>query len=103
MAKLTKKDVLHVASLAKLKLSEKEIKKFIPQLSNIIDFIGQLSEVDVKGVEPTSQTTGLENVEREDKINPDQSLSVDQALSGTDKTHNGYFVVDAILTERTDK
>lgn len=103
MSKLTKKDVLHVAKLAKLDLTEKEVEKFTNQLSGIVEFVGQLAEVDVKGVEPTSQTTGLENVYRQDQLNPTQTLTQDQSLSGTDKTHNGYFVVDAILTERTDK
>ena len=103
MAKLKTSDVLHVAKLAKLDLTEKEIEKFTDQLSNIVNFIGQLSEVDVKSMEPTSQTTGLENVYREDKLNPNQTLSVDESLSGTDKDYNNYFKVDAILTERTDK
>ncbi len=103
MTKLTKKDVLHVANLAKLNLTEEEIKKFTSQLSSIVDYISQLSEVDVKNIEPTTQTTGLEDIYREDETNVDQTLTQEKALSGTDKIHNGYFVVDAILTERTDK
>lgn len=103
MATLTKQDVLHVAKLAKLNLTDEEIAKFTPQLSTIVDFVSQLSEVDVKDVEPTSQTTGLENIYREDEPRTKQSLTNDEALSGTDKTYNGYFVVDAILSERTDK
>ena len=101
MIKLTKKDVLHVAKLSNLKLSDSEIKKFTPQLSKIVEFIGNLNEVDTKNIEATSQTTGLTNVLRDDIVKPEISLSQDQALSGTDKTHNGYFKVSAILTERT--
>ncbi len=101
MARLTKQEVLHVAKLAKLELTPQEVEKFTDQLSNIVDFISQLQEVDVKGIEPTSQTTGLENVFRNDKIVP--SLNVGDALSGTDETHNGYFKVGAILAERSDK
>lgn len=103
MAKLTKSDINHVAKLANLKLIDEEIDKFSPQLSSIVDFVSQLSEVDVEGVEPTNQTTGLEDVYREDEVKLEQQLSSDQALSGTDNVHNGYFVVDAILTERSDK
>lgn len=103
MAKLTKADVLHVAKLAKLKLTEKEVEKFLSQLSSIVDYISELSEVDTKGVEPTSQTTGLINVLRDDKANPNQTLSAQKAVSGTDKVHNNLFVVDAILKERSDK
>lgn len=103
MTRLTKEEVLHIAKLAKLNLSDEKIAKFTEQLSKVVDFVSQLSEVDVKGIEPTSQTTGLENVYREDKKSAKESLNEDGALSGTDKAYNGYFKVDAILTERTDK
>lgn len=103
MAKLTRDDVLHVAKLAKLTLSEKEIERFRKQLSEVISYISQLSEVDTKGIDATSQTTGLENVKREDEINSQNCLSQEEALSGTDKAHNGYFKVKAILEERSDK
>ncbi len=103
MVKLTKDEVLHVAKLAKLDLTEDEIEKFTPQLSNVINFVSELSEADTQDVEPTSQTTGLENIRREDKAISGDSLTQDQSLSGTDKTHNGYFRVKAILEGRTDK
>ena len=90
MARLTKKDVLHVANLAKLTLTPKEITKFQEQLSKIVDYISQLSEVDTLNLESTSQTTGLENVFRSDEVKP-ESFSQDEALAGTDKTHNGYL------------
>lgn len=103
MANLTKDDVLHVANLAKLELTEDEIKKFTPQLSDIINRISELNKVDTSGVEPTSQTTGLENVYRDDAVDATKSFTQEQALSGSDKTYNGYFKVKAILSERTDK
>lgn len=102
MAKLTKKDVLHVAELAKIKITDSEVKKFLPQLSKIVEFVGLLDEVDTKGVEQTSQTTGLKNVLREDKIKP-SVINLDDAISATDNVHNGFFKVKAILSERTDK
>jgi len=103
MSKLTKDDVAHVADLAKLNLSESEITEFLPQLSSIIEYIASLNEVDTEGVAPTAQVTGLTNVYRNDEINSIGILSQDEALSGTDKMHNGYFKVKAILSERTDK
>jgi len=103
MAKLTKQDVLHVAKLAKLPLTDNEVGKFTDQLSAIVSYMDELNKVDTSSVEPTSQTTGLENVFRNDEIKPDQILSQDAALSGSDKTYNGYFKVDAILAERSDK
>lgn len=103
MTKLTKAGVLHVAKLAKLNLTEKEVERYSMQLSSVVDFISELSEVDTKDTEPTSQTTGLENIFREDMVKPENTLTQDQAISGTDETHNGYFKVGAILSERTDK
>lgn len=103
MAKLTNDDVLHVAKLAKLDLTKSEVDKFASQLSNVIDYFGELSKAETEGVEATSQTTGLENVYREDIAQNSKSLSQDEAISGTDNTHNGYFKVKAILEGRTDK
>lgn len=102
MVNLSKADVLYVAKLAKLNLTGAEIEKFLPQLSSIVDYISELSQVDTEGIEPTSQTTGLENVYREDVVAP-SSINQDAVLSGTNSTHNGYFKVGAILTERSDK
>ena len=100
MAKLTTDEVKHIAKLSRLNLTEEEIKKFQGQLSKIVDYISQLSEVDTSALVPTSQTTGLENVFRLDEIKL-SSLNQDEALSGTDKTYNGYFVVDAILDKES--
>jgi len=93
--KLTIEGVKHVAKLANLSLTEKEIKKFLPQLSSILDYVSKLQEVNTDNVEPTSQVTGLENVFREDKIRP--SLSEEETLSNTKKKYNHYFKVKAIF------
>jgi aspartyl-tRNA(Asn)/glutamyl-tRNA(Gln) amidotransferase subunit C len=102
MARLSKADVLHVAKLAKLKLTESEIEKFLPQLSSVVEHISELSKVDTSGIEPTSQTTGLTDVFRGDEIK-ESDITQDKALSGTEQTHNGYFKVPAILEGRSDK
>lgn len=102
MANLTKKDVNHVAELANLKLTEQEVLKFLPQMSKIIEFVGTLGEVDTDNVLPTSQTTGLTNVLREDIVKVDESLTQEEALSGS-SGFNGFFEVDAVLTERTNE
>lgn len=65
---LNKKEVLHIARLARLELSDKEVKKFQTQLSEILEYVGQLQKVDTKGVEPISQVTGLQNVTRGDTV-----------------------------------
>ncbi len=103
MAKLTVADVKHVANLAKLDLSEAELKKFLSQLSSIVDYISELSQVDTSNVEPAGQTTGLTDIYRGDMVRTERILTQDEALSGTDKIYNGYFKVKAILSERSDK
>lgn len=102
MTKLTNDDVLHVSKLANLPLTDDEITKFKGQLSSIVSYIDELGEVDVSDVVPTSQTTGLENVFREDEIQAMRILTQEDALSGTEETHNGYFVVDNVLTEKKE-
>lgn len=97
MAKLSSNDTKHVAKLAKLELTEEETKKFQKQLSSVLDYIDELDEVDTKNIEPTSQTTGLTNVLREDKIDAIRILTLDEALSGKDDTQNGLFVVPQII------
>jgi aspartyl-tRNA(Asn)/glutamyl-tRNA(Gln) amidotransferase subunit C len=92
MAKLTKKDVLHVADLAKIILTDSEITKFTTQLSAVLDYMNELNEVDTSKTEPTSQTTGLVNVYRDDVVSSEQSL-----------TYDTPFSVGAILKDRTDK
>ena len=103
MAKLTKSDVEHVADLSNLKLTDSEKERFLDQLSKIVEFVGELSIVDTEGIEPTSQTTGLKNVLREDVIKTEYILSQDKALSGTDNGHNNLFKVPAILSERSSE
>ncbi len=103
MTKLTKDDVLHVAKLAKLNIKEDEIDKYTSQLSSILNHFNELNEVDTNNVQPTSQTTGLTNIFRTDVVTTEGALSQDEALSGTEEIHNGYFKVKAILEERTDK
>jgi len=63
---LSKKDVEHIALLARLGLTEAEKEKFALQLSSILDYFEQLKEVNTDKVEPSAQVTGLENVMRPD-------------------------------------
>lgn len=97
MAGLTLDDTKHVAKLAKLDLTPTEIKKFTGQLSKVIDLINELNEVDTDNIEPTSQTTGLTNITREDEIDETNVLTQEDALSGKDDTKNGFFVVPQLI------
>lgn len=64
---LTKEEVKHIAELARIGVSEKEMEKYQKDMSAILDWMEQLKEVDVTGVEPTAHITGLKNITRADK------------------------------------
>lgn len=64
---ISKKDVEHIAKLARLGLSDKEKDKYSKELSEILDYMKKLSRVDTKSIEPTAQVTGLENIFRKDE------------------------------------
>jgi len=64
---ISKKEVKNIADLARVGINDEEINNFSQDLSSILDWMEQLNEVDVAGVEPTAHITGLENRIREDK------------------------------------
>lgn len=99
MAGLNVSDTKQVAKLAKLDITKPEIEKFTNQLSQIIDHIKELSSLNTDNIEPTSQTTGLTNVLRDDEIVVTNCLSNEEAISGKDDTENGFFVVPQILNK----
>ena len=68
MATLSDDDVRHIAELARLTLSDGEVKKFSKELTSILDYIDMLKEVDTSNVEPTAQVTGLTNSFRDDEV-----------------------------------
>ena len=65
-----REQVLHVAKLARLRLSDEEIERMSSELSGILDHIEKIEELDLDGVEPTSHVVNLENVLRPDKPRP---------------------------------
>lgn len=92
---IDEKQVRHVAQLARLRLSPEELMHFSTQLSRILDYINQLSEVDTESVEPLSHPLDLQNVFREDKARP--SLPRDEALANAPVTRDGFFLVPPVL------
>jgi aspartyl-tRNA(Asn)/glutamyl-tRNA(Gln) amidotransferase subunit C len=95
--KAMKINVPHVAQLANLTLTPDEIKKFEKQLSEVLEYVKQLDNVDTKDVVPTSQVTGLEDVFREDTPTP--SLPQSNVLSQAQAQHNKFFQVKGIFEE----
>ena len=68
MAKLNREEVLHIALLARLGLTKKEVDRLKEQLSNILENFEVLQQVDTTGVPPTAQSIPLRNVVKEDEI-----------------------------------
>ena len=67
---IDREQVLHVARLARLRLSESEVERMASELSGILDHVDRISELDLDGVEPTSHVVALENVLRADEPRP---------------------------------
>jgi len=88
---ITRDEVLHVAKLARLELSDDEIDRFTDQLSAILEAVAKVSELDLSDVEPTAHPLDLVNVWAEDEPRP--SLSVDEALANAPDRHGGFFKV----------
>jgi len=93
--KLTEKDVRHIAKLARIDLTGKEVDKYRKMFNETLDYVQVIKEVDTSDVEETSHTTGLENVFREDVVTP--SLSQSEALSNAKEKEDGYFKVPPVL------
>ena len=94
---LTTKEVEHVARLARLRLAPDEIEKMRAQLSNILEHIDMLKEVDVTDVPPTAQVTDLLNILREDETRP--SLPREDVLANAPDQREGMFRVGAIFED----
>jgi aspartyl-tRNA(Asn)/glutamyl-tRNA(Gln) amidotransferase subunit C len=95
MSTISLEDVKKVAKLANLELSPEEEEKYKEQLSQILDYISQLQQLDTKDVPETNHVTGLENIVDPDVV--ENCLPRDLVLSQAPATHNGYFKVKAIL------
>ena len=97
MAKLSTEDILKLSRLARLHLSDEEVAAFREEISTILGYVEQLQNVDLNGLEPTSQVTGLTNVTR-----PDESYSYDTSpedlLKNAPATEEGHIKVKRMLS-----
>jgi len=93
---ITRKEVQHIAKLARLGLTEKEMGKFQKELSKILDYIEKLKKVNVFEVEPTSHSTKIENVMRADKSLKFKVQS-SKLMELAPETKNGYLKVKSIF------
>lgn len=92
---IEKKDVLRVADLARLALTEKEIEIYTSQIQRILGYVEKLSELDTTGVEPTTYTVPLKTAFRIDATKP--SLAREEALWNAPEEDRGCFKVPQII------
>jgi aspartyl-tRNA(Asn)/glutamyl-tRNA(Gln) amidotransferase subunit C len=95
MASLSRADVVHVAFLARLGLTEEELARLDGELNHILDQYAKLAELDTDAIPPTAQTIELENILREDVARP--SMPVGDVLANAPEREGDFFVVPAIL------
>ncbi len=88
---LDTKDVKKVALLARIRMDEKELENYAPQLSKIIDFVEQLAEVDTDNVEPLANVVDIELTLREDIVS--DGNCEEKILANAPEKSQGYFVV----------
>ncbi len=93
--KLSREQVIDIAELAKLNLTEAEIERFTGQLSAVLDYASKLQTLNTDDIPPTATVLPLENVMREDEARP--SMPRDKALANAFGAIEGQFRVDAVL------
>ncbi len=94
---LSKEDILHLAQLANLKLSEKEVITFQKQLTETLDYVENLNELNIKDITPTNYSTDIKNCTFDDGTVCERMFSQEEALENTNEKKNSYFVVKRIM------
>ena len=93
--KLSREEVIHIAALARMGLSEAEIEKAREQLANILENFEVLKEIDTANVPPTAQSISLQNVMRDDV--PRESLPVEDVLANAPDREDDLFKLRPVL------
>lgn len=92
---LSREEVKHIATLARVGFTEEDVERFREQLSNILENFKVLQEVDTSNVPPTDHAIEIRNVLRADEIKP--SLPSTEVLANAPKEEDGCFRVHAVL------
>jgi aspartyl-tRNA(Asn)/glutamyl-tRNA(Gln) amidotransferase subunit C len=95
--KISREEVLHVARLARVGVSDEDVARLIKQLNNILENFAVLQHVDTDGVPPTSQSIPLLNVMKTDEALP--SISQDEVLKNAPQREGEFFRIKAVLEE----
>ncbi len=92
---ITKEDIMHVANLARLEVSEADIETFADQLGKVLEYVNALNRVDTEGVSSTSHAISLTNAFREDVVQA--HLDRDKVLSNAPEKEDGSFLVPKVV------
>lgn len=92
---LSKEEVIKIAKLARIELTEAEVEKFQKDLSTVLDYVEELKKVDVSGVDEVFEVTGLVNVQRDDKVFVADNHQ--EIFSQAPEMKDGFYKVKAIL------
>ncbi|WP_406660693.1 Asp-tRNA(Asn)/Glu-tRNA(Gln) amidotransferase subunit GatC [Methanolobus sp. ZRKC3] len=92
---ITKEEVGHVGWLARIEIAESESDAYAEKLNSVLEYFGQLDEVDTEDVLPTYHVADVMNVFREDIVKP--SMSQEDVLSNTEHKQEGSFKVPKIM------
>ncbi|MBI5530310.1 MAG: Asp-tRNA(Asn)/Glu-tRNA(Gln) amidotransferase subunit GatC [Candidatus Doudnabacteria bacterium] len=92
---LSREEVLKLAKMARIALSDAEVEKFQKNLDAVLGYVDDLKQVDTSGLEEVSQVTGLINVQRDDKVVVEENR--EDIFSQAPEMKDGYFKVKAIL------
>jgi aspartyl-tRNA(Asn)/glutamyl-tRNA(Gln) amidotransferase subunit C len=95
--KITVREVMHVAELARLKFGEGELERFAVQLGSIIEYIGKLEQLDTSGVPPAFHVLDMPTPVREDEVIP--LLTAEEALVNAPRSEEGYFTVPKFIED----
>jgi len=96
-SKLNSKEVAYLARLAALSLSPAQLRDLETQLVSTLDYVRAVQKAPTENIPETTQVTGLHNIWREDVVDKTRMFSQEQALQNAKTTHDGYFLVPAIL------
>ncbi|MGF7228815.1 MAG: Asp-tRNA(Asn)/Glu-tRNA(Gln) amidotransferase subunit GatC [Candidatus Saccharibacteria bacterium] len=96
MTTLTREDVLKLARLSRLSLTDEEVDEYLEELTQVLQYVEQLQGVNVDGLNPTTQVTGLANVMREDTVK-DYGVSRDDLLALAPQTQDGQLKVKRMI------
>jgi aspartyl-tRNA(Asn)/glutamyl-tRNA(Gln) amidotransferase subunit C len=93
--KISREEVRHVATLARLELTEGEEKRMTEQMNDILTYMDKLNELDTRNIPPATHATQLENVFRPDEVR--ESLDRERALANAPQSDGVHFVVPKVI------